>query len=172
MGHDVIDFCKEVLNRGRSVAKVNDTMIVLIPKIKEPVGMTRYRSISLCQVIYKIISKVHSNRFKPLLFVCISDNQSAFVKGQMIHDNILIAHELFHYFQSSKNGPNKVFAVKLDMSKAYDRVEWNFIEKVMLKLGFSSAWVSKIMGYVYSIKCVAKCNLRLIEDIISARGLR
>ncbi|KAK5843134.1 hypothetical protein PVK06_005575 [Gossypium arboreum] len=59
-----------------------------------------------------------------------------FFLGRMIHENILISHELLHYLQSSKNGPNKGFVIKLDMSKAYDRVEWNFIELVMRKMGF------------------------------------
>lgn len=54
----------------------------------------------------------------------------------MIHDNILIADELLHYLKSSKNGPNKGFVIKLNMSKAYNRIEWNFIKKVTLKLGF------------------------------------
>ncbi|KAA3465874.1 reverse transcriptase [Gossypium australe] len=69
--------------------------------------------------IYKVISKVLANRLKVALPNCISPNQSAFVPGRMIHDNILIAHKLFHYLQSPKNGPNKGLIVKLDMSKAY-----------------------------------------------------
>lgn len=54
----------------------------------------------------------------------------------MIHDNVLIAHELMHYLLSSKNGPNKGFVAKLDMSKAYDKVEWNFLEMLLIKMGF------------------------------------
>ncbi|KAA3485063.1 reverse transcriptase [Gossypium australe] len=72
-------------------------------------------------VIYKIISKVFANRLKVILPMCISKHQSAFVPGRMIHDNVLIAHELIHYLRSPKNGPNKGCVVKLDMSKAYDR---------------------------------------------------
>ncbi|KAA3470135.1 reverse transcriptase [Gossypium australe] len=90
-------------------------------------------------LIYKIISKALANRLKTTLPLCISQNQSAFVLGHMIHENILIAHELMHYLQSLKNGPNKGFVIKLDMSKAYDRVEWNFLEDVMKSLGFVEA---------------------------------
>lgn len=74
VGQNVILFCKDVLNGTRSVADVNDTMVVLIPKVKDPVNMTQYRPISLCRVIYKIISKVIANKLKPLLSICISDN--------------------------------------------------------------------------------------------------
>lgn len=65
----------------------------------------------------------------------------------MIHDKILIVHEVMHYLLSSKNGPNKRFVAKLDMSKAYDRVEWNFLEMVLIKTSFDRGWV-KIMECV------------------------
>ncbi|KAK5802755.1 hypothetical protein PVK06_030374 [Gossypium arboreum] len=90
----------------------------------------------------------------------------------MIHDNILIAHELLHYLQSSKNGPNKGLVVKLDMSKAYDRVEWNFIEKVMKKMGFEEKWIAKIMECVRSVTYTVKCNNILSDIFIPERGLR
>lgn len=79
----------------------------------------------------------------------------------MIHDNIIIAHELMHYLQSLKNDPNKCFVVKLDMSKAYDLVEWNFLKKVMKKLGFRATWVKKIMQSMRSIHYMVKYNMVL-----------
>ncbi|XP_012461469.1 uncharacterized protein LOC105781472 [Gossypium raimondii] len=148
---------------------LNDTIIVLIPKIKDPIYMTNFRPISLCKVICKIISKALANRLKAALPLCIIQNQSAFVLGRMIHDNILIAHELMHYLQSAKNGPNKDFVIKLDMSKAYDRVQWNFLEKFMKNLGFEDAWVDKIMRCVWSVKYVVKCNTILSEVIAPER---
>lgn len=115
----------------KNVASLNDTMIILISNTKDPQGMTNFRPISLYKVLYKIISEVLANRLKTTFPMCISQNQSAFVPSHMIHDNNLIAHELMHYLQSFKNGPNKGFVIKLDMSKAYDRIEWNFLEEVM-----------------------------------------
>lgn len=125
-----------MLNGTRSVREVNYTILVLIPKIDEPKDMTQYRLIILCRVIYKIVAKVWANRLKFLLLRCISPNQSAFMLGRMIHHNFLIDHELLHYLQSSKNGPNKGFVAKLDISKAYDRVEWNFLKKILLRMRF------------------------------------
>ncbi|KAK5846193.1 hypothetical protein PVK06_002467 [Gossypium arboreum] len=90
----------------------------------------------------------------------------------MIHDNVLITHELVHYLQSVKNGPNKGFVIKLDMSKAYDRVESNFIEKVMKRMGYAEAWVTKIMSCVHSVRYMVKCNLTLSNTIVPGRGLR
>ncbi|KAH1082203.1 hypothetical protein J1N35_021964 [Gossypium stocksii] len=131
--------------------------------------MTNFHPISLCMVIYKIISRALANRMKAALPLCISQNQSAFVPGRMIHDNILIAHDLMHYLQSSENGPNKGFVIKLDMSKTHNRVEWNFLEKVMKKLGFEDVF-DKIMQFIRSVKYVVKCKYSSFGDYCSRAG--
>lgn len=89
----------------------------------------------------------------------------------MIHDNILIAHELMHYLQSSRNNTNKVFVIKLEIIKAYDLVEWDFLERVMLQMGFPNSWVTKVMRCVHSVRYVIKCNSTLIEVVIPKRGV-
>ncbi|XP_016676373.2 uncharacterized protein [Gossypium hirsutum] len=94
------------------------------------------------------------------------------LRARMIHENILVAHELMHYLRSSKNGPNKGCVVKLDMSKAYDRVEWSFLEKVLKKMGFSHIWINKIMDYVCTVRYRVKCNTILFDIIVPERGLR
>lgn len=74
VGLDMINFYNDIFSGKRKVVEVNDTMIVLIPKVKDPKDMTQNRSISLCEVVYNIISKVLANRLKPLLPMCISHN--------------------------------------------------------------------------------------------------
>ncbi|KAA3484185.1 reverse transcriptase [Gossypium australe] len=168
MGANVIKLCHDVLNGNRDVASLNDTMIILISKTKDPKDMSSFRPISLCRVLYKIISKVLANRLKTTLPMCIIHNQSAFVPGYMIYDNILIAHVLLHYLQSSKNGPNKGFVIKLDMRKAYDHVEWNFLEEVMKHLGYAEAWVGKNMS---CIRLVCYVNVDYAQSNNIIRGI-
>ena len=84
--------------------ELNKAEIVLIPKVKEPETVTQYIPISLCNFMYKVISKVMVNRIKPFLGKIIIENQSAFVVGRQIHDNIVIAQEVFHYIKLKKRG--------------------------------------------------------------------
>ena len=115
---------------------VNSTSITLIPKISNPVSMSDYRPISLCNVIYKVISKCLVNRLRPLLDDLISAEQSAFIPRRMITDNALVAFECIHYTKQEKDPSMSFCAYKLDLSKAYDRVDWVYLKQVMQKMGF------------------------------------
>ncbi|KAA3472879.1 reverse transcriptase [Gossypium australe] len=172
MGDDVLRMCHEILNNTNNVNSLNETLLIMIPKVENPCDMTNFRPISLYRFVYKMVSKVLVNRMKEVLPRCISLNQSTFVSGRMIHDNVLIAHELMHQLLNSKNGPSKGCVVKLDMSKAYDRVEWGFLENVLLKFGFSYEWVNKIMSCVRTVRYRVKYNMHLTDIIIPERGLR
>ena len=123
------EVCKVVLyslNNGVLDSDLNSTFIALIPQIKNPTCVTEFRPISLCNVLYKIISKILANRLKVILPYIISPFQSAFILGHLIFDNILAAYETRHTMQSKMKGKKGYMAVKIDMSKAYDRVEWGF----------------------------------------------
>lgn len=134
MGPEVTSAVLSILHSGFMLRKINYTHIALVPKIKNPEKITNFRPISLCNVIYKIVSKVLANRLKVVLPLVISDSQSAFVHGYLITDNVLVAFEVIHSMSLKRSGRRGQMAIKLDMSKANDRVEWGFVEGMMRKL--------------------------------------
>ena len=129
IGEDVSNIILNTLNSNAPLTDLNKTNIVLVPKTNRPSKMSEFRPISLCNVTYKIISKVLANRLKPILDSISLENQSVFVLGRLIIDNVLVAFEIMHYLKKKRDKKEGYMAVKLDMSKAYDRVEWVFIEK-------------------------------------------
>lgn len=104
VGDDVTKEVLALLNGGGMPSHWNDTVVVLIPKIPNPEKMKDLRPISLCNVLYKIASKVLSNRLKLILPELISQNQCAFVPGRLITDNVLMAYELTHHLQNMRWG--------------------------------------------------------------------
>lgn len=127
IGPEITNICLQVLNGGDFPADWNETIIVLIPKVGSPSSMGDFRPISLCKVIYKIISKAIANRLKKVLGSLISENQSVFVPGRLISDNVITAFEIQHSMKRKRQGDVGWVALKLDMSKVYDRVEWEYV---------------------------------------------
>ena len=127
----MITTCLHILNKGGNVAPLNHTYIALIPKVCNPRKVTEFRPISLYNVIYRIVAKVLANKLKQVLDEIISPNQSAFVPNRLITDNVIIGYECLNKIRQSRGKRNGVVALKLDISKAYDRMEWCFVEKAM-----------------------------------------
>ena len=150
----------------------NATSITLIPKVRHPQTISQFRPIALCPVLYKIAAKAIANRLRCYMDDIISEEQSAFVPGRLITDNVLVAFESVHTLRRRKKGRNTTCALKLDMMKAYDRVEWHYLEAILLRLGFSNALVRLIMKCVTSVRYQIKVNGKPTDQFLPIRGMR
>lgn len=168
------DICQAVRSflEGRPIPEgLCDSVIVLIPKVARPKHLKNFRPISLCNVLYKIASKVLANRLKVVLPVVISDFQSAFVPGRLITDNVLIAFECMHTIHH-QHAKQPFFALKIDMMKAYDRVEWSYLHGCLCKLGFAPEWIQSVMRCVTNVRYAVRVNGELTDPVIPSRGIR
>ncbi|WOG86655.1 hypothetical protein DCAR_0205872 [Daucus carota subsp. sativus] len=172
VGGDVVRFCQQFFSTGELPEGINRTVVCLIPKVKQPQQMTDLRPISLCNVLFRILSKVMENRLKGCLSTVISEQQSAFVEGRLLTDNALIAFDINHYIRRRTQGTNGVVGLKLDVSKAYDRLEWNFLEAIMVKFGFYDIWRQRIITCVRSVSYSFIHEGEVFGDVQPQRGIR
>lgn len=133
---------------NEKLLRVNNTIIALIPKVSTPSKITDYRPISCCNVIYKCISRIITTRMKDGLMDIVSDNQSAFIPGRSISDNILLTQELMKNYHIQRGTPRCTF--KIDIQKAYDTVDWSFLRSILFNFGFHHVKIDWIMACVTS----------------------
>lgn len=151
VGGEVQNLALNILNNNDQPHDINKTFLVLIPKCKNPSTPKDFRPISLCNVVMKIVTKVIANRLKHTLGDVIDIEQSAFVQGRLITDNALIAMECFHWLKKKRKGKKGVMALKLDMSKAYDRVEWPFVHQALISMGYPVKMADLILRCISSV---------------------
>lgn len=169
------EFCsavKEFFTQGILPLEVNETLVTLVPKMLLPESINQMRPISCCNFIYKVISKIIVSRLRNFMGQLISLNQSAFVGGRLIQDNLVIAQEVFHALKKRDKCGKGSLAIKLDMNKAYDHLDWRFIQKVLLAYGFSEGWVNMVMKLISTVSYRFKVNGFLSDKIVPGRGLR
>lgn len=172
IGNDVTQACLNILSSQIIPSRLNDTIVVLIPKKKHPETMNDLRPISLCNVMMKIITKMLANRLKILLPEVISETQSAFIPGRLITDNVIASFEINHWMHRKTQGKVGCSALKIDMSKAYDRVEWNFVMGVMRKMGFTNTWLNWMHMCMSTVRYNFLTSGHEVGPIIPERGLR
>lgn len=130
-------------------SKLNSTNIVLTPKIDNSSSLKDLRPISLCNALYKIVSNVLANRLKSILPKCISKKLFAFVEGHSIIDNVLVAIEIIHHVKYKVRGKEEEFALKIDISKDYDKVDSRYLYGILLKMGFADKWISWMWNQLF-----------------------
>ncbi|GKA92513.1 putative RNA-directed DNA polymerase [Tanacetum coccineum] len=170
VGPDVSKAVKEFFTNGILLKELNHTIIALIPKVTTPMRINDFRPISCCNVLFKCISSIISNRMKGALQDLVSINQSAFVPGRRISDNILLTQELMHNYHLDRGVPRCAF--KVDIQKAYDTVDWTFLHAVLVGFRFHPRMIGWIMECVTSTSFSISINGSLHGYFKGKRGLR
>lgn len=148
---------------------LNATFIALAPKGEDANTPDKYRPIALCNMIYKIVSKVITTRLKKVLPLIISPEQSGYVEGRQITDGIILTHELI---QSLKLTKKPGMLLKLDLSKAFDSLSWAYIQKILIAFGFAHSWVRWILSLISSVFFSVLINGSPSATFRPTRGIR
>lgn len=122
----VVNTCLHILNEQGTIAPLNHSYITLIPKIRKPRKVIDFRPKGLGNVIYRIVIKSIANRLEHHLHKILSPSQSVFIPNRLITNNIIIGYKCLHKIRHYKGKRNGLVALKLDNTKAYDRVGWPF----------------------------------------------
>jgi hypothetical protein len=171
VGSSVIKAIQNFFLIGKLLKEINNSFIVLIPKIQNPSTINHYRLISLCNTSYKIISKLLVDRLRAVLPNLISPAQLAFISGRWIAENQLIIQEILHSFKKRKVKGGFV-ALKLDLQKAYDKVNWSFLKNVLVQFGFNHVFIGWIMECISSVSFSILINGGMSKHFLPSRGLR
>ena len=150
---------------------LNSTNIVLIPKTQGPETIGSYRPISLCNSMYKIVSKILVGRIRPLLDQLISLCQTAFVLGRRGIDNAIVVQEIIHTMGRAK-GKFGYMVLKIDLEKAYDKLEWGFIRSMLIRYNFPDNLIEIIMSCISSVLTLLLFNGGSLEPFKPSRGIR
>ncbi|KAL0005366.1 hypothetical protein SO802_012927 [Lithocarpus litseifolius] len=170
-GKSVIETVRKVFETGAVPAFLNTTLITLIPKHSGAITLGSYRPISLCNTIYKIISKVIVARLRPYLGKIISPMQAAFVPGRKGVDHAIIVQELLHSL-SLKKGKRGFMAVKIDLEKAYDRIEWSFVRDTLALFNIPPGLSKVIMSCISTSSIEVLFNGGALAAFNPSRGIR
>lgn len=149
---------------------INSVAITLIPKSDNATSLGQYRPISCCNTLYKCITKILASRMKRIMPAIISQNQCAFVPHRSIGDNILLAQSLCRDYHKDEGVPR--CALKLDIHKAFDTMNWNFLFLAMERMGFPERFLNWVQTCVTNCMISLKINGCIEGYFQSKKGLR
>jgi len=162
---------KKIFTTKKILEHLNKTLIVLIPKQLGLETISHFRPISLCNIIYKMVTKILFHWLKHLMPSLVSPSQTAFIAGRKGTDNVITAQELVYTIEQKK-GKEGFMIIKVDLEKAYDRLEWSFVRSMLVSLGFHSNIVELILSCISTASVVLLFNGDQIGEICPSRGLR
>ena len=171
VGDSVKDEVRNIFLSCENPAFLNQTLIALIPKQKGPETINHFRPISLCNTIYKLVTKILVQRLRPYMPNLISPCQTALVVGRRGSDNVIIAQEII-YSLNKRKGKEGFMVIKIDLEKAYDRLEWCFTRKVLTCFGFPPNITKLIMSCISSSSTSLLFNGEKLPPFTLSRGLR
>ncbi|GLT40917.1 hypothetical protein SLA2020_150140 [Shorea laevis] len=166
---DFMNFFSEFHQNGRLVSGLNSSFLTLIPKKFNAMELKDYRPISLIGCVYKLLSKVLANKLKSMLPGIISETQSAFLGGRQLVDGVLVLNEVV---EEVKRRKQPAFIFKADFVKAYDCVDWSFLEWMMDRMGFGSKWRGWIMECLLTTRISVLINGSPTEEFKVGKRLR
>lgn len=168
--HDITEAILSFFQSGKMLGELNITSITLVAKKKSPNTFQDYRPISVCKVLYRFISNILANRLSQVLKEVTNLNQHAFIKGRKIHENIALCHELLHNYHKDKGPPR--MAVKIDIHKAYDSLNWEFLIHLLHLMEFPPAFAEWIRACITRPHFTVNLNGSSVGYFHSTRGLR
>jgi len=169
---DVCNFIRKAFKGRQNLSEVNYSLIVLIPKVPMPKFIHQFRPIGLCNVVFKILTKVIVNRIKPLMTFLVTNNQCCFVPGRHTVDNIILAQEVIDSMRNLKRGRKGFMVTKVDLEKACDRLNWDFIRETLVLAGIPRDMVALIMACIETNSLSVLWNCIVADKFLPARGIR
>lgn len=166
-------FCNLILDVFRcpeKVSELNDTLITLIPKVEPVESIRNFIPISLCNVSYKVITKILAQRLRSLMGSLVNPCQSSFIPHRQSRDNIILAQEIFHSMRKRK-GKKRWMAIKLDLEKAYDRLSWHFIKETLGDIGLPDDFVNLVWQCISTPRMRMLWNGEALNEFSPSRGI-
>lgn len=171
VGDSLVKFALDFFAVGKLHPGCNDTVITLIPKVSCPESVKQLRPIGLCNITYKILTKTMANRLREASKKLIGPNQTSFVPGRQISDNIIVLQEVLNSMNVRKATTGWII-MKVDLEKAYDKLDWRFIEETLTSIGFNEVWRRNLMECITTPRMAINWNRKTSQWFLPKRGIR